>query len=70
MTKEGASVVEPYLKKHGVKYPVFQDVDGQLHQQFEVRGIPQAFLVDEDNVIVWSGHPASPQLHQAVTDRL
>lgn len=35
-------------------------------QRYNVQGIPHAFVVDKEGKISWQGHPAQPDLEQAV----
>ncbi|MBX3475868.1 MAG: TlpA family protein disulfide reductase [Planctomycetes bacterium] len=53
---ERASVIEGFIKSHGVRYPVVQSANaGNLYR---VSGIPHAFLLSTAGKVVWEGHPA------------
>ncbi len=51
-----AEVLPPFLKKHGVTYPVLTADDAVL-RAWSVRGLPATFLVGRDGLIVkrWLG---------------
>jgi len=54
---EKQGVVEPFVNNNAMAYPIGFD-DGGAAKAYGVRGIPSAFLIDADGVLVWSGHPA------------
>ena len=54
VTSDDAAEVEPYLKKNDVKFPIA--IAGA--EDYGVRGIPDALLIDKDGKILWRGHPA------------
>jgi hypothetical protein len=58
VTKESASVTEPWVAKHEASYPYAYDKGGKLQRFFGVRGIPHAILVDPTGKVAWRGHPA------------
>ena len=60
---EEESEVEPFVTKHKVQYPIGI---GET-EDYDVNGIPHAFLIDKDGKIVWRGHPAS--LDKALVDK-
>jgi thiol-disulfide isomerase/thioredoxin len=65
VTAEDSETVRPFVEKMGekMKYAVAIDDgrktnDGYM-KAFGVRGIPHAFVVDKEGLIVWRGHPTS-----------
>lgn len=64
VTGESAEEVEAYVKKNNVEHPI--GVGGSA--EYDVTGIPDAFLIDKDGKIVWRGHPAV--LDENLVDRL
>ncbi len=70
ITQERPEDVVPFLEKNGVEYPVYQDGGGRLFREFEVRGIPVAVLVDEEDMVIWSGSPSSSTLHELIEKHL
>ena len=39
-------------------------------QAYAVTGVPSAFLIDPDGVLVWTGHPAEIELEQRIDEML
>jgi thiol-disulfide isomerase/thioredoxin len=58
------SKLKSFVKEKKMPYPVA--VDAGTEKSFGVRGIPAAFLVDASGLVVWSGHPASASLDDAI----
>ena len=61
MTDESKEKTEPWVEKHGAKYPYAYDKGGKLFNALKCRGYPSAVLVSPDWTVVWAGHPASLQ---------
>jgi thiol-disulfide isomerase/thioredoxin len=57
ITDEDAPTVEKFQQELPMQYPVAVQAPRQLYARFGVKGIPQAFLVDRQGKVVWSGHP-------------
>lgn len=57
MTDEAESKVEDYIEENDIHYPIVIERSGRSQQQLDVRGIPEAVLVDPKGTIVWRGHP-------------
>jgi cytochrome c biogenesis protein CcmG, thiol:disulfide interchange protein DsbE len=47
-----AARVRPFVARLGLTYPIVFDDDGRLQQRFDVRGVPNAVLVDTSGAIV------------------
>lgn len=54
VTGEDATEVGNYVKANAVKHPIAVG----YNEDYDVTGIPDAFLIDKDGKIVWRGHPA------------
>jgi thiol-disulfide isomerase/thioredoxin len=54
---EDKSVVESFRARTPMHYSVALDADQALAKEFQVQTIPQAWLLDKDGRVVWSGHP-------------
>jgi thiol-disulfide isomerase/thioredoxin len=63
ISDEDADVVTPFVEKMGtnMEYVVALDRDKETSRAymraFGVNGIPHAFVIDKNGVIVWQGHP-------------
>lgn len=55
VTNEDAGLVEPFISRHAMRYPVVQSA--KAGQAFGVQSIPHAFLLDQAGTVVWQGHP-------------
>jgi thiol-disulfide isomerase/thioredoxin len=64
---EDKAVVERFLAGTPMHYAVALDRNQTLTAEFQVRTIPQAWLVDKDGRVVWSGHPM--ELDEQVIER-
>ncbi len=49
---EGASVVAPFVKTHGLTFPVALDSKMAVAERYRVRGLPTTFLVDRRGNLV------------------
>jgi len=50
-------VVERFRARTPMHYAVALDADQALATEFQVQAIPQAWLLDKEGRVVWSGHP-------------
>jgi peroxiredoxin len=48
---KGKEVVEPFVKKYGVTFPVVLDDENAVQRQYGVRGIPAVYLFDRQGKI-------------------
>lgn len=68
MSPESADVVKRYVGSHkDMIYPVAVD-NGETAKAFGVSGVPHAFLISHEGVVIWEGHPKSAELNQKVRD--
>jgi len=51
LDREGAAVVEPFVKERKLTYPVVLDPTFEGARQFGVRGVPATFLIGPDGFI-------------------
>jgi peroxiredoxin len=56
--REGASVVRPFLKKHGLTFPVGLDSDQAVARLYRVWALPSTFILDRAGVRLFSAHGA------------
>ena len=59
---QGSKVVEPYVEKFGVTYPVAVDASDIFGQAFGLKAIPVTFLVDEVGIVRLRGEGPSRAL--------
>ncbi len=57
VTDEDAATVNKFTQKVPIEYFAATDKGGNLSKQFNINGIPHAFLVNKEGKIVWEGHP-------------
>lgn len=57
ISDEDPETVRALVKKKGWKQPVAVDTTRAVPEALEIRGIPHAFLVNPEGVVVWQGHP-------------
>jgi TolA-binding protein len=48
-------------------YPVASD-SGETGNAYGVSGVPQAYLISHEGIVIWEGHPKSGELAQKVRD--
>ncbi len=56
-TQEDPLIVEPLIRRLGVPYPVFVDLDGQTAALFAVETVPTVLVYGRDGRTVYRGHP-------------
>jgi thiol-disulfide isomerase/thioredoxin len=72
--EKDTSAVEPFVKKMGsqMTYRVALDQDGKMAESWmeaaEQHGIPTAFVVNQEGVLVWIGHPM--KLNEELLERV
>ena len=52
MDPEGAEIVGPYKKKHGLTFPHLLDPNRMVSGEFRVRGTPTNYLLDRQGRVV------------------
>ena len=57
ISDEDPETVRAFVKKQGWKQPIGVDTKRSVPEALEIRGIPHAFLVNPEGVVVWQGHP-------------
>lgn len=57
VTRESAEIVEPFLKKVPIHYPVGLEQRQVLHDALKIKGLPYAIFVSRSGNIVWRGPP-------------
>ena len=61
VTSETEETVRPFVEKMEMKYVVAIDTNRAFAETYMdgVPGIPHAFIIDTNGMVVWSGHPAA-----------
>jgi peroxiredoxin len=61
VTSEAEETVRPFVEKMEMKYVVAIDTNRLFADTYMdgIQGIPHAFIVDTNGIVVWSGHPAA-----------
>jgi len=61
VTSEAEETVRPFVEKMAMKYIVAIDTNRLFSETYMdgVQGIPHAFIVDTNGIVVWSGHPSA-----------
>jgi thiol-disulfide isomerase/thioredoxin len=57
ITDEDEATVKKFQKQIPMDYNVAINTPQSIYEQFGIKAIPTAFLVDKDGKIVWTGHP-------------
>jgi thiol-disulfide isomerase/thioredoxin len=57
ITDEDEATVKKFEKQIPMDYSVAINTPESIYQQFGIKAIPTAFLVDKEGKIVWTGHP-------------
>lgn len=57
ITDEDEATVKKFQEKIPMSYAVAINAPKSLYERFGITGIPQAYLVDKNGKIVWTGHP-------------
>jgi peroxiredoxin len=48
----GAEVVGPFMKNHKLSFPALTDTEGKTKTLYQITGVPESFIIDQDGVIV------------------
>ena len=48
----GARIVAPFMKKHGLSFPILLDPDGAVTDLYGTIGIPESFILDKEGLII------------------
>jgi peroxiredoxin len=70
--KESAREVEPFVREHGLEFPMLLDAEGRVSERYQVFALPVTFLVDRRGMLVatvlgirdWVGPDARAYLGQ------
>ncbi len=67
LTKEDKGTVEPFVKQNQMIYPI--GIGSDSDDIYGVTGIPHAYIIDKEGILVWQGHPMAglkPELEKLV----
>jgi thiol-disulfide isomerase/thioredoxin len=67
-TDRSSEPVKKMVKDKGITYYV--GMDNGLSEEYSVRGIPSAFIIDRSGQVVWQGHPMKPDFETAIINAL
>ncbi len=60
-----------FAKENRMEYAIGLDVDGAVSKAYQIEGIPQAYVINPQGLVVWEGHPADAEaMTKAVEDAL
>ena len=48
----GAEVVGPFMQKYNLTFPALLDSEGTIRQSYQVTGVPESFIIDQQGVLV------------------
>lgn len=63
--EEGHQTMDKFLKRTAVEYPI--GLESTTLEDYGISGIPHAFVVNRAGKIVWHGHPAKPEMEEAIS---
>ena len=66
--EEGHQTMDRFLKKTHVEYPV--GLESTTLEEYGISGIPHAFVVNPAGKVIWHGHPAGPEMEEAISSAL
>ncbi len=66
------ATVRDFVSRQGEKmdYPVAFDSTMQTTMTYQAYGLPHAVVISKEGKVVWTGHPAMPEMKQVVLDLL
>ena len=47
----GAEVVGPFMQKYNLTFPALLDPEGTIRQSYQVTGVPESFIIDQQGVL-------------------
>jgi peroxiredoxin len=47
----GAEVVGPFMQKYNLTFPALLDSEGTIRQSYQVTGVPESFIIDQQGVL-------------------
>ena len=50
--REGANLVEPFVKEYSLTFPVLLDRDGRVGAKYGVRSIPTTYVIGRDGTVI------------------
>ena len=70
--KDDLAAVTAFVEEHGLTFPVLLDVDGQVEDAYQLRGLPSSFFIDGDGIIqsVVIGGPMSEDVVRVGVEKL
>lgn len=59
ITNEAPELISEFMKKNEMKSFIAIDDKGKTNENFGIKFIPQAFIISENGIIDWVGHPGT-----------
>jgi len=56
-SREGGTNAARVISKHGVKFPIVVDPDGEISERFQIDEVPTTFVADDQGRVHWVGGP-------------
>jgi thiol-disulfide isomerase/thioredoxin len=66
--QEGHQTMDPFLTNHHIDYPI--GLESSLFDNYGITEIPDAFVIDQNGRIIWSGNSASPEMDKIILKAL
>jgi thiol-disulfide isomerase/thioredoxin len=66
LVQEGHKTMDKFLTQEHVNYPI--GLESGALEDYGIKGIPQAFVIDQSGKIIWQGDSASPKLEKTISD--
>ncbi len=57
--------MDKFLKSKPIDYPI--GLESTSLEDYGIKGIPHAFVIDREGKIIWHGHSASPELEKTLS---
>jgi peroxiredoxin len=58
VSNESEQVIESTISKVKMAFPVARLSGSAVDAAYQVRGVPQSFLIDRTGKLLWQGHPS------------
>ncbi len=68
LTDQSKGPIEKFVAERGMRYTI--GAKSPTADEYGVTGIPHAFVVGRDGVLVWAGHPANKAFDEAIEQAL
>lgn len=66
ISNEARGTVAEFEKEHAHDFPVYLDTDLSAWNSYGIEGIPMAYIIAKNGVIVYAGHPSNIEKMEAI----